>query len=170
MANAQLPTDGAWTVHTVDGAEVRLRSGRIGLMSVDVTAPVTGGELICTDDGVRFTLRMDLGQLRTGNFLMQAAARSLISRHDAGVLSYDGRGSAADGGWQVTGHATAGDVDLVLDLTVTAIGPADDPMREIELVGSADVGTVHLPLPGLGTVDDFSFDVDARLALRPRHS
>ena len=43
-------------------------------------------------------------------------------------------------------------------------------MQEIELVGSADVGTVHLPLPGLGTVDDFSFDVDARLALRPRHT
>jgi hypothetical protein len=29
---------------------------------------------------------------------------------------------------------------------------------------------VHLPLPGLGTVDDFSFDVDARLALRTRRS
>ena len=158
---------GSWIVHTVDGAEVRLRSGRIGLMSVDVSAPVTGGELVSTDDGVRFTLRMDLGQLRTGNFLMQAAARSLIARHDAGVLSYDGHGTAADAGWQVSGHAKAGDVDLVLDLTVTAIGPTDDPMLEIELVGSADVGTVHLPLPGLGTVDDFSFDVDARLAMRP---
>lgn len=163
-----MPT-GSWTVHTVDGAEVRLRSGRIGLMSVDVTAPVTGGELVSSDDGVRFTLRMDLGQLRTGNFLMQAAARSLIARHDAGLLSYDGQGSAVDGAWQITGHATAGDVDLVLDLTVTAIGAADEPMREIELVGSADVGTVHLPLPGLGTVEDFSFDVDARLAMRPHH-
>ena len=158
---------GSWTVHTVDGAEVRLRSGRIGLMSVDVAAPVTGGELVSTDEGVRFTLRMDLGQLRTGNFLMQAAARSLIARHDAGLLSYDGQGSALDAGWQVTGHATAGDVDLVLDLTITAVGAAADAMSEIELVGSADVGTVHLPLPGLGTVDDFSFDVDARLAMRP---
>ena len=159
---------GSWIVHTVDGAEVRLRSGRIGLMSVDVSAPVTGGELVSADEGVRFTLRMDLGQLRTGNFLMQAAARSLVSRHDAGVLSYDGRGTAADGGWQVRGRATAGDVALVLDLVITAIGPVDAPMREIELVGTADVGTVHLPLPGLGTVEDFSFDVDARLAMRPR--
>ena len=85
-------------------------------------------------------------------------------------LSYDGQGSAVDHAWQITGHATAGDVDLVLDLTVTAIGTADEPMREIELVGSADVGTVHLPLPGLGTVEDFSFDVDARLAMRPHRS
>jgi hypothetical protein len=44
------------------------------------------------------------------------------------------------------------------------------PMAEIELAGSANVGTVHLPLPGLGTVEDFSFDVDARLALVPRHA
>jgi hypothetical protein len=166
---AELPT-GSWTVHTVDGAEVRLRSGRIGLMSIDVSAPVTGGELVSTDEGVRFTLRMDLGRLKTGNFLLQAAARSLVSRHDAGVLTYDGRGTAGDGGWQVTGHATAGDVDLVLDLTITAIGAAADAMSEIELVGSADVGTVHLPLPGLGTVDDFSFDVDARLAMRPHRA
>ena len=43
-------------------------------------------------------------------------------------------------------------------------------MGEIELVGTANVGTVHLPLPGLGTVEDFSFDVDARLRMRPRHA
>jgi hypothetical protein len=163
-------TDGTWAVHTVDGAEVRLRSGKIGLMSVDVTAPVTGGELTSAAGEAHFSLRMDLGQLRTGNFLLQAAARSLVARHDAALLAYDGRGSADGTGWQIAGHATAGDVDLVLDLTVRAIGPSDAPMREIEIVGTANVGTVHLPLPGLGTVEDFRFDVDARLALRPRHS
>ena len=46
-------------------------------------------------------------------------------------------------------------------------GVAVGPMGELELVGSANVDTVHLPLPGLGIVEDFSFDVDARLALRP---
>ncbi len=90
--------DGTWTVHTVDGAEVRLRSGKIGLMSVDVTAPVTGGELTSSGGEAHFTLRMDLGQLKTGNFLLQAAARSLVSRHDAALLAYDGRGSAGEGG------------------------------------------------------------------------
>jgi len=170
MTSEDAATDGTWAVHTVDGAEVRLRSGRIGLMSVDVTAPVTGGELTSSAGAAHFTLRMDLGQLKTGNFLLQAAARSLVSRHDAALLAYDGRGPAGEGGWQLTGHATAGDVDLVLDLTVTAIGPAGDPMGEIELVGTANVGTVHLPLPGLGTVEDFSFDVDARLRMRPRHA
>ena len=160
---------GSWSVHTVDGADVRLRSGRVGLVTVDVTAPVTGGELVTGPDGVRFTLRIALDQLRTGNFLMQAAARTLVSRHDAIVLAYDGSGQAHDSQWQVTGTATAGDVDLELDLVITAVGGDGDPMSEIELVGSANVGTVHLPLPGMGTIDDFSFDVDARLAMMPRH-
>ena len=160
-------TAGAWRVRTVDGAEVRLRSGRVGLMSVDVKAPVSGGELVIGADGAHFTLRMALDQLKTGNFLTQAAARTLVSRHDATVLTYDGSGPAVSGGWAVSGHAVAGDVDVALDLVITGIGPADDAMAEIELVGSASLGTVHLPLPGMGTIDDFSFDVDAKLALAP---
>ncbi len=159
---------GDWAVHTVDGAEVRLRSGRIGLVNVDVTAPVSGGELEIGDAGTRFTLRMALDQLRTRNFLMQAAARTLVTRHDAHVLAYDGSGDEMPSGWHVTGHAVAGTIDVELELRITAVGPPDDPMREIELVGSANLGTVHLPLPGMGTVEDFGFDVDARLALRPR--
>jgi hypothetical protein len=161
---------GDWSVHTVDGAAVRLRSGKVGLMSVDVTAPVTGGELTTTDSDAHFTLRIALDRLKTGNFLMQAAARTLVSRHDSTVLSYDGRGPAVDGGWQVTGHAVAGDVDVELDLMITAVGAAGDPMAEIELVGSANIGTVHLPLPGMGTIEDFAFDVDARLAMTPHHA
>lgn len=160
--------DGTWAVLTVDGAEVRLKSGRIGLVSVDVAAPVSGGQLAVVDGRAHFTLRLALDQMRTRNFIMQAAARTLVSRHDATVLTYDGTGPGAGRGWQVTGVAAAGDVDLQLDLALTPCGPAGDAMAEIQLVGSANVGTVHLPLPGLGTVDDFSFDVDARLALRLR--
>ena len=158
--------EGYWTIGRVDGADVRLRSGRVGLVSVDVTAPVSHGELLVTSEQVRLTLGLALDELRTRNFIMQAAARSLIARHDAHVLNYVGTGSLAEGGWQVSGHAVAGNVDVELVLAVTACGPEHDPMAEIELVGSASMGTVHLPLPGLGTVDDFRFDVDARLGLR----
>lgn len=158
---------GTWSVHTVDGAEVRLRSGRVGLMRVDVTAPVTGGEFVSAEDGAHFTLRIALDQLKTGNFLAQAAARSLVSRHDATVLTYSGSGTAAGEAWRILGHAIAGDVDLELDLEVRPCGPGGDPMAEIELVGSANVGEVSLPFPGMGHIDDFSFDVDARLWMRP---
>ena len=161
--------EGSWSVHTVDGATVRLRSDRVRLMTVDVTAPVSGGELDVSPDAVHLALRLELDQLRTRNFLMQAAARSLISRHDAGLLVYRGEGIPGALPWPVRGRARAGDVELELSLAVTPCGPVADPMAEIELSGSANVGTVHLPLPGLGTVEDFSFDVDARLAMRPRH-
>ena len=36
-------------------------------------------------------------------------------------------------------------------------------MSEIEIVGSAAFGTVHIPIPGLGTVDDLTVEIDARL-------
>ena len=155
--------EGRWSVHAVDGADVRLRSGRIGLMSVDVSAPVTAGDLHVAADQVRLRLTLALDKLRT-NFVMQSAARSLIKRNDAHALSYSGLGEPGQP-WQVSGAAVAGDVTVELSLTVTPVGPPENPMSEIELVGSADIGTVHLPLPGLGTVDNFAFDVDARLSL-----
>ncbi|MDI1290011.1 MAG: hypothetical protein PSX37_08720, partial [bacterium] len=155
--------EGTWTVRAVDGADVRLRSGRIGLMSVDVSAPVTAGDLQVDGEQVRLRLTLALDKLRT-NFVMQGAARSLIKRNNAHALTYSGNGRSGQP-WQVNGAAVAGDVTVALSLTVTPVGPANDPMSEIELVGSAELGTIHLPLPGLGTVDNFAFDVDARLAL-----
>lgn len=158
---------GSWSVKTVDGADVRLRSGRIGIVTVDVTAPVTSGQLHVADDGVRLSLVLALDQLRTRNFLWERAARALVKRHEAHALTYAGAGPAQSSPWQIVGHARSGDIDLELLLTATPSGPSHDPLSEIELMGSAAVGTVHLPFPGLGTVDDFSFDVDARLAMRP---
>jgi hypothetical protein len=70
--------------------------------------------------------------------------------------------------WSVTGIARAGSIEVELDLTITPIASASSPMGEIEIVGSANMGTVHLPIPGMGTVEDFSFDVDAKLALQAK--
>jgi len=153
-------------IKTIDGAAVRLRSGKIGLVNVDVTAPVSGGELRITADAVHLTLRLALDELRTRNFLMQSAARSIVSRNNAHVLTYSGEGMTRALPWHVVGRAKAGSVDVELGLDVTPCGPPTDAMAEIELKGSASMGTVHLPLPGLGTVDDFAFDVDGRFALR----
>jgi hypothetical protein len=157
--------EGQWKIETVDGAMVRLRSGRIGLVSIDVKAPVSGGELRLTADAVQLTLRLALDELKTGNFLMQGAARSIVGRNDAHVLTYAGEGLDTGIPWHVTGHAKAGSVDVELTLAITPSGPAADPMAEIDVEGSASMGRVHLPLPGLGTVDDFAFDVDGRFAL-----
>lgn len=154
---------GSWTIRTVDDADVRLRSGRIGLFSVDVKAPVRAGSLHVAADGVRLHLVLALEQLSTGNFLMDGAARGLVSTHDAHDLTYSATGADVEP-WTVSGTAIAGDVRVLLEVTIT---PSDAAMRHVELRGSASMGRVHLPLPGLGTVDDFSFEVDAHLELDP---
>jgi len=33
-------------------------------------------------------------------------------------------------------------------------------------LGSASFGKVHIPLPGIGTVDDMNVDIDAKLAVQ----
>lgn len=157
---------GTWEVHTVDGADVRLRSGKVGLFSVDVTAPVRRGILRVSASEVYLDLVLALEHLSTGNFLMDRAAKSVITRHQAHDLTYRASGHGSVEPWKVAGHAVSGDVDVELSVTVTPIG-RHDPMAEIELFGSATMGTVHVPFPGLGTVDDFNFEVDARLGLLP---
>lgn len=153
---------GSWLVDSIEDADVRLRSDRIGRIDVDVTAPVTAGSFRVEDAGVALDLSIALDRLRTSNFIMQAAARALISRHRAQDLRFAGTGPTAQP-WQVSGQATAGDVDLPLVLQIELIAGA--PVQ-IHLAGSARIGTVHLPLPGLGRVDDFGFEVTSRLVLR----
>ena len=160
-------TVGEWEIAAVDGADVRLRSGRVGLLSVDVSAPVAGGLLQITAHEIHLTLNLALDQLKTGNFLLQSAARSVVTRYQAHTLVYSGKGPVGEI-WSVTGIARAGSIEVELDLTITPIAAASAPIGEIEIVGSANMGTVHLPIPGMGTIEDFSFDVDAKLALRTK--
>ena len=156
---------GRWEIRAVDGAEVRLRSGQLGLMNLDVVAPVSSGLLHVTKHEITLTLLLALDQLKTGNFLLQSAARSIVSRYQAHTLVYSGTGPAGET-WSVAGAAQAGTIEVDLDLTITPVASPTAPIGEIEITGSASMGTVHLPIPGLGTIDNFSFDVDAKLALR----
>lgn len=142
----------------MDGADVRLRSGRVGLVSVDVTAPVRSGALVIDAAGVHFELVIAIEKLRTGNFLMQAAARSLVNMHKVHDLSYAGTGSTLE---SVQGTAVAGDVAVPLELRLSISG------SRLEFVGSANLGTVDIPLPGLGRIENFTFDADATMTLRP---
>ena len=158
---------GEWQINAVDGADVRLRSGRVGLISVDVSAPVASGLLHVSADEITLTLNLALDQLKTGTFLLQSAARGIVTRNKAHELLYSGKGPVGEI-WSVTGIARAGSIEVELDLTITPIASATSPMGEIEIVGSANMGTVHLPIPGMGTIEDFSFDVDAKLALRAK--
>lgn len=107
--------------------------------------------------GVTLDLVIALEKMRMNNVLLQTAARGIFSMHRVRDLNYQGVGQELD---IVTGIARAGDFEVPLSLALSISG------SQLELVGGASMGTVHIPLPGLGTIDDFRFDVDARLALR----
>ncbi len=61
------------------------------------------------------------------------------------------------------GPAKAGAIDVEIELTVSPVDADWDAMSEIEIVGTAGFGRVHIPLPGVGTVDDLIVDIEARL-------
>lgn len=158
------PMQGTWGIAS-DAGHVQLRSGRIGLVSVDAKAPVTSGELRVETDEVRLELVLALDKLRTGNPLLQMAARSMVTSNNARSLTYSGIGDARPH-WRVSGVAKAGTIEVELDLELTPI-TAGGQITGVTMTGSAQLGRVHLPLPGLGTVDDFGFDVNATLELNP---
>ncbi len=155
--------EGSWQFLAIDGAEVRLRSGGSGLMSVDVKAPVRSGTLQVVGAIATVHLVLALDKIKTGNFLTEAAARSFISGYRAHDLVYFGQGPRDGRAFNVSGRATAGSLDLEISLVISAI--AASPKPEVELVGSANFGQVHIPLPGMGTVDNMSVDIDAKLAI-----
>ena len=154
--------EGCWAIRD-DAGHVRLRSGRIGLISIDVQAPVVGGSLTVDGTDIELEMVLALDRLRTRNPLLQAAARSLVASHRAQELRYLGSGLST-APWRVDGVARAGNVEVALGLLIRPVGSAGR-LSQVDLLGSAEVGTVHLPLPGLGTVRDFGFDVEARLDL-----
>jgi len=156
---------GAWSFTSVDGADVRLRTGDVGLMDVDVSAPLRSGSLHISAGKASLTLVLALDQLRTGNFLTEHAARAFITGQRAHDLVYDGTGPAKKAPFEVVGQAKAGQLDLTIGLHVSLLGSSSP--TEVELQGSAAFGRVHIPIPGVGTVDDLSIDIDARLGLSP---
>lgn len=147
------------TWRVVPGSMVQLRSDRLSI--VKASAPVIRGELQETEDEATLTLTLDLSLLEA-NPLLQRPARSLVRRHDASDLVYRGSGDVEEGeALTVYGKATAGDVTVDLVLTLVRTG------NRAVVSGSANVGTVELPLPGLGRLDDFSFSVSADLPIVP---
>ena len=150
---------GTWNIPSARGAEVRLKSGSLGLMSAEANAPVRHGSLTIDDSGVILDLVIALEKMKMSNFLLQAAARSMISMHKVHDLTYRGLGQSLG---SVNGISRAGDMEIPLALSLTITG------TQLEFIGSANIGTVHIPLPGMGKIDDFSFDVDAKVVLEPR--
>ena len=155
---------GSFIFVAIDGAEVRLTSGSSRLMNVDIKAPVRSGSLHIVDSIATMNLVLALDKLKTGNFLTDAAARTFISGYKAQDLVFSGSGPHNGNAYDVLGNAVAGEIDVQMSIILTSVGNSKQP--EVELTGSAQFGTVHIPLPGIGTVEDMNIEIDAQLAVR----
>ena len=140
------------------GAKVHLKSDRIGLMSMDGTAPITSGALSMDESCVSLELIIALDQVKA-NLLLQTAVRSLVKRYHASTLEFSGTGEVVNNSLVVTGVARAGAVEVPMTLTIERTGV------QAHVFGTAHLGTVDLPLPGVGKIDNFSFSVEAHLTL-----
>jgi hypothetical protein len=155
---------GSFTFLAIDGAEVRLKSGSSRLMNVEIKAPVRAGSLHIVDSIATMNLVLALDKLKTGNFLTEAAARTFVSGYKAKDLVFNGSGPHNGNAYDVSGNAVAGEIDVQMSIIVTPVLNSTQP--EVELMGSAQFGTVHIPLPGIGTVENMNIEIDARLAIR----
>ena len=154
---------GSFTFLAIDGAEVRLKSGSSRLMNVEIKAPVRSGSLHIVDSIATMNLVLALDKLKTGNFLTEAAARTFISGYKVQDLVFKGSGPHNGNAYDVSGNAVAGEIDVQMTLIVTSVSNTAQP--EVKLMGAAQFGTVHIPIPGIGTVENMNIEVDARLAI-----
>ena len=162
------PVEQSWSIRQIDGADVRLRSSQSsGRVDIDVSAPVRAGDLWIQETDVRMNLTIALDRIKTGNFLTDGAVRAFISGYRAHDLVYAGAGSTAGEAAEISGQASAGTIDTQIVLAVSPVGTDWQSMNEIEIIGTVGFGRVHIPLRGVGTVDDLVVDIDARLAVMP---
>lgn len=158
-----------WVIGQMDGGDVRLRNGAgSGLMDLDVSAPVRSGQLMLSAAHISLDLTVALDKMKTGNFLTEHAARAFIAGYRAHDLIYAGKGGRSSAQTIVRGPAKAGNVDVEIELSVSPVDEDWDAMSEIEIVGSAEFGTVNIPIPGIGSVSDLVVEIDARLMVTPQ--
>lgn len=133
-----------------DGSRMHVRTNRLGLVSIQATAPVLDGEV--SDTTLTFTVRID--QVTTGNPLLDPELHALIREITRGTLTFSGERS----GDTFEGRAQAG--SIVVPLSLNTHGAADGPL---EISGSSQFADVHVPLPGLGHIKRLVVDIDGRL-------
>ena len=151
---------GSFVVDPDADTVVTLRTQRIGLMSFELKAPVTGGLLVLGGSSSELMLTLNIAEVRVGNPLMQAAARALVGSSDSSLLRFDAYG-ADDDLLRFQGTARAGDVEVPMEI-VAAVGPLGASLP-VALSGWARFTDVSIPLPGMGRVNTIEADVSAQV-------
>ena len=131
---------------------MRIRTSRIGLVTVTATAPVLQAQL--TDTRLEFTVGID--RVDTGNPLLNPELHALVRALTEGTLEYRG----ARDGRRFTGHASAGDIVVPLDLHTQ-----DPSAPDLDLVGRSEFRDIDVPVSWIGHLGHLAVDIDGTLHL-----
>ena len=147
-------------------ALVNMRTERIGPTSLEVRAPVAGGELTVSAKKVALSLQLSLARLKASNFLMQGAARALVKRYDGDVLTFAAEGAVGEMPWKVSGQAKAGSVDVPMTIEASP-DPIGGPTA-LRVGGTVTMNDIEIPIPGLSGISSVTFDLTGLLDLISR--
>ena len=160
---AQSKHHGQWTVVAREG-HINLKTNRIGIFTIDATAPIVGGEADWQAGQATLTLEVGINEVTTGNRLLDPEVHALVNSGSDGVLTFAGTGHVTDSEVRFEGRAWAGNVEVPLVLT----GAPQDlggEERDVTIDGTATFEDIHLPLPGFSNVKQIDVHIQGLLKL-----
>lgn len=154
---------GKWAVEAREG-NLQLKTNRIGLIRINASAPIVGGEADWTSSQASLLLLVGISEITTGNMLLDPEVRALVNRGSDGVLSFEGKGTVTDDYVEFAGRAWAGNVEVPLTLSGTSNGELDHE-RNVTIGGTATFKDIHLPLPGFTHVNSVDIHFEGLVKL-----
>jgi len=151
-------THGEWTL--ADQSTIALKTSRVGLMSFHAHAPVVRGSVVLSPENVQVEFVVAINEVSTGNPLLDPEVHALVRSGSDGTLTFSGTGASLA---EVTGHATAGNITVPLELSGNASASSD--LVDLQIDGKTEFRDIHLPLPGLGHIKHIDIDINGLLTL-----
>lgn len=145
---------------------MRIKTSRIGFFSVNATAPIVGGEAQWSTSDVELTFSVGIDEVRTGNALLDPEVHALVAKGSDGNLTFVGSGKADGQDYKFVGTATAGNIEVPLELLASP-QPADDDShtRDVSVSGTAVFKDIHIPLPGMKDLKHVDVHIEGVLRL-----
>ena len=159
MSEQKSPNSSAdqWDVAVREG-EIRLKTGRIGFIRINATAPVIGGNATWGATEADLELQLGIDEVESGNGLLDRSARSLVGKGSDGVLTFRGTGAVSGDTAQFVGHATSGDVEVEVTVEGTLEAGSEDS-SQLRVDGTATFNDIHIPPPGLTSIKSIDIEV-----------
>lgn len=149
---------GTWQL--ANESTITMKTSRIGLFGIHAHAPVVDGTARIEDGEVTLEFIVAIDQVSTGNPVLDPEVHALVHSGSDGRLTFTGTGATLA---EVTGHASAGNVKVPLELSAASAPGGDD--LHLQVTGRTSFTDLHLPLPGMSHIHQIDVDIEGLLTL-----